>query len=177
MQKNSKKSTGTLDHRKLLSRCGFLQLRSSRCNEKYADHPMVRVWRCLVTGGLICATTTGKFWQNAKTSKCEKSSNAKPSALRKCFWKGIKNGDCLSWLWQVFFKLFRIIWVIVTILQWVLVAIFWIFLKFCGFRWNLQFFNIRWWLCPIIYSSAFSIFHFFIAVRYGRDHYRSGGFV
>ena len=26
-------TTGTLDHRKLLSRCGFLQSRSSRCNE------------------------------------------------------------------------------------------------------------------------------------------------
>ena len=37
VDKNSKKSTGTLDHRKLLSGCGFLQSRSSPGNEKCAD--------------------------------------------------------------------------------------------------------------------------------------------
>ena len=39
VDKNSKKSTGTLNHRKL-SRCGFLQSQSSRCNEKCADRPI-----------------------------------------------------------------------------------------------------------------------------------------
>ena len=34
VDKNSKKSTGTLDRWKLLSRCGFLQPQSSHCNEK-----------------------------------------------------------------------------------------------------------------------------------------------
>ena len=34
VDKNSKKFTGTLNHRKLLSRCGFLQSQSSHCNEK-----------------------------------------------------------------------------------------------------------------------------------------------
>ena len=37
--KNSKKFTGTLDHRKLLSRSGFLQSRSSPDNEKCVDRP------------------------------------------------------------------------------------------------------------------------------------------
>ena len=46
---NSKKSTGTLDHRKLLSRCGFLQSRSSDCNEKCADRPIT--WRLTLSGG------------------------------------------------------------------------------------------------------------------------------
>ena len=41
MNKNSKKSTGTLDCWKLLSRCGFLQARSNNyCNETCADHPI-----------------------------------------------------------------------------------------------------------------------------------------
>ena len=40
VDKNSKKSTGTLDQRKLLSRCGFLQSRSIRRNEKCADRPI-----------------------------------------------------------------------------------------------------------------------------------------
>ena len=40
VDKNLKKSTETLDNRKLLSRCGFLQSRSSCCNEKCADRPI-----------------------------------------------------------------------------------------------------------------------------------------
>ena len=36
---------------KLLSRCGFLQARSSQRNEKCADRPTVCVRRCPVTGG------------------------------------------------------------------------------------------------------------------------------
>ena len=39
VDKNSKKSTGTLDYRKHLSRCGFLQSQSSPGNEKCADRP------------------------------------------------------------------------------------------------------------------------------------------
>ena len=38
--KNVKKSTRTLDHQKLLNRCGFFQSRSSHCNEKSADCPI-----------------------------------------------------------------------------------------------------------------------------------------
>ena len=49
--KNSKKSTGTLNHWKLLSRCGFLQARNSDCNEKCTDHLIFSVWCCWVTGG------------------------------------------------------------------------------------------------------------------------------
>ena len=51
VDKNSKKSTGTLDHRKLLSKYGFLQPRSSLCKEKCADRPIFSVRRYLVTGG------------------------------------------------------------------------------------------------------------------------------
>ena len=51
VNKNSKKSTGTLDHWKLLSRCGFLQARSNHCNTKCADRPIFSVRRYLVTGG------------------------------------------------------------------------------------------------------------------------------
>ena len=51
VDKNSKKSTGTLDHWKFLSKYGFLQLLSSHCNEKCADRPIFNVWRCPVTGG------------------------------------------------------------------------------------------------------------------------------
>ena len=39
--KSSKKSTGTLDYWKLLSRGGFLQARSSQSNENCADRPTV----------------------------------------------------------------------------------------------------------------------------------------
>ena len=35
VDKNSKKSTGTFDHWKLLSKCRLLQARSSHCNEKW----------------------------------------------------------------------------------------------------------------------------------------------
>ena len=48
MDKNSKKSTKTLDHWKLLSRCGLLQSRSSHCNEKCADRPIS--WRLTLFG-------------------------------------------------------------------------------------------------------------------------------
>ena len=56
VDKNSKKSRGTLDHWKLLTRCGFLQARSSRSNEKYADRQIVGVLRSPVTEGQIRAT-------------------------------------------------------------------------------------------------------------------------
>ena len=35
-----KKSAGTLNHWKLLSRCGLFKPRSSHCNEKCADRPI-----------------------------------------------------------------------------------------------------------------------------------------
>ena len=41
VDKNMNKSAGTLDRWILLSRCGFLQIRSSRCNEKCADRPIL----------------------------------------------------------------------------------------------------------------------------------------
>ena len=52
------KSTGTLEHCKLVSRCSSFKSRSSYRNEKSADHPvLVSVWRCPGTGGEICTTT------------------------------------------------------------------------------------------------------------------------
>ena len=41
--KNAKKSTGTLDHWKVLSKCVFFGLRSSYRNEKCADRPIVNI--------------------------------------------------------------------------------------------------------------------------------------
>ena len=41
--KNSQKSTGTLNYRKILSRCGFFQARSSQSNKKCVDRPIVSV--------------------------------------------------------------------------------------------------------------------------------------
>ena len=51
---NLKKSTRTKDHWKLLSRSRFLQARSSHCNEKCADRPIVSVRHSPVTNGCIC---------------------------------------------------------------------------------------------------------------------------
>ena len=44
-------NTGTLDYCELLSSCGLLQVRGSYCNGKSGYHPIVRLRRCLVTGG------------------------------------------------------------------------------------------------------------------------------
>ena len=41
--KNPKKTRGTLDLCKLLSRCEFAQAQSSYCNDKIANHPVARV--------------------------------------------------------------------------------------------------------------------------------------
>ena len=40
---NSEKFTGTFDHWKLLSRCGFLQTHSKYRNEKRTEHPIINV--------------------------------------------------------------------------------------------------------------------------------------
>ena len=40
-----KKNAGTLEHWKVRSSCEFLQARSSQCNKKCADRPVVSVWR------------------------------------------------------------------------------------------------------------------------------------
>ena len=57
VDKKSKDATGTLDFWKLLNWCGFLQARSSQCNEKQVNGPTVSAWQCPVTRGLIFATT------------------------------------------------------------------------------------------------------------------------
>ena len=46
LNKIRRKSTGTLDHWKLLRSGEFIQPRSSHCNEKCADRPTVSVQRC-----------------------------------------------------------------------------------------------------------------------------------
>ena len=49
LDKNSMISTRTLDHCKLLSSFRFLQARMSYRIEKWADSPIVSVWRCMAT--------------------------------------------------------------------------------------------------------------------------------